>query len=51
MMFGYSPYKPVTNIKFARHALATRLEVVDNAYTGGVTDLPSFKDGEIFHAK
>ncbi|MDO4896690.1 MAG: HAD family hydrolase [Moraxella sp.] len=33
------------------HTLATRLEVVDNAYTGGVADLPNFKDGKIFHLK
>lgn len=33
------------------HTLATRLEVVDNAYTGRVADLPNFKDGKIFHLK
>ena len=31
------------------HTLATRLEVVDNAYTGKVADRPNFKDGKIFH--
>lgn len=33
------------------HTLATRLEVVDNAYTGKVADRPNFKDGKIFHLK
>lgn len=31
------------------HTLATRLEVVDNAYTGKVADRPNFKEGKIFH--
>ena len=33
------------------HTLATRLEVVDNAYTGRVADKPNFKDGKIYHLK
>lgn len=33
------------------HTLATRLEVVDNAYTGKVAGRPNFKDGKIFHLK
>lgn len=31
------------------NTLATRLEVVDNAYTGKVADRPNFKEGKIFH--
>lgn len=31
------------------HTLATRLEVVDNAYTGKVSDRPNFKDGKLYH--
>ncbi|MFB6347960.1 HAD family hydrolase [Moraxella sp. ZJ142] len=31
------------------HTLATRLQVVDNAYTGKVADRPNFKDGKIYH--
>lgn len=31
------------------HTLATRLEVVDNAYTGKVADRPNFKDGKLYH--
>ena len=31
------------------HTLATRLEVVDNHYTGKVADRPNFKDGKIYH--
>ncbi len=31
------------------HTLATRLEVVDNAYTGKVAAKPNFKEGKIYH--
>ena len=33
------------------HTLATRLEVIDNAYTGKVAAKPNFKDGKIYHLK
>lgn len=33
------------------HTLATRLEVLDNRYTGKVADRPNFKDGKIYHLK
>ncbi len=33
----------------AAHTLATRLEIIDNHYTGKVADRPNFKDGKIYH--
>lgn len=33
------------------HTLATRLEVVDDVYTGKVADKPNFKDGKLYHLK
>ncbi|MDO4250288.1 MAG: HAD family hydrolase [Moraxella sp.] len=31
------------------HTFATRLQVVDNAYTGKVADRPNFKEGKLYH--
>ena len=33
----------------ADHTLATKLEIIDNHYTGKVADRPNFKEGKIYH--